>query len=150
MTQAIKAGDTIRVAYTGKFENGDVFDASEKGAPLEFTVGEGRVIQGFDEAVVGMREGEKKTINVSPDEGYGIRNDDHMFDIPNKDISEDMALTVGKAIQVTNKSGQKIPGIISSIGDTAVTIDANHPLAGKNLIFDIEVVETVLEAGGPG
>lgn len=140
MTQAVKPGDKIRVAYTGKLENGDVFDASEKGTPLEFTVGEGQLIQGFDEAVVGMHLGEKKNINIPPDEGYGIRNDDLIFDIPRENIPTDMALEVGKVIQLTNQSGQKIPGIISTIGDTAVTIDANHPLAGKTLVFDIEIV----------
>ena len=149
MTQAIKTGDTVRVDYTGKFENGEVFDTSEKGAPFEFTVGEGRLIQGFEAAVVGMHEGEKKTVNISPDEGYGIRNDDLMFEIPQKNIPDDMELTVGKVIQLTNQSGQKIPGVISNIDDAVVTIDANHPLAGKKLVFDIAVVETGLETDVP-
>ena len=141
MTQAIKVGDTICVAYTGKFENGEVFDASKKGKPLEFTVGEGQLIQGFDEAVVGMYEGGEKTVNISPDEGYGIRDDSLVFEIPKKSIPDDMGLEIGKVIQLTNQSGQKVPGTISNIGDTAVTVDANHPMAGKNLVFDIKIVE---------
>lgn len=141
MTRAIETGDTIRVAYIGKFENGKVFDASKKGQPLEFTVGEGQVLQGFDEAVVGMVVGEKKTLNISPDEGYGIRDDSLVFEIPKKSIPDDMGLGIGKVIQLTNQSGQKIPGTISNIGHTAVTVDTNHPMAGKNLVFDIEIVE---------
>lgn len=149
MAQSVKAGDTVCVAYTGKFENGDVFDTSEGKPPLRFTVGSGNIIQGFENAVIGMREGEKKTVTIPPDDGYGLRNDDLVFDISRKGIPAEMELEVGKVIQLTNQSGQKIPGIISNIGDAAVTIDANHPLAGKNLVFDIEVVETGLEADSP-
>jgi len=144
MTEAIKAGDTIRVAYTGKFENGDVFDTSEGKSPLEFTVGSGNIIQGFENAVVGMREGEKKTVTLAPDEGYGVRSDDLVFDISKNSIPAGLELEVGKMIQLTNQSGQKMPGVVSDIGDGVVTIDANHPLAGKNLVFDIEVVEAGL------
>jgi peptidylprolyl isomerase len=144
MTEAIKAGDTIRVAYIGKFENGDVFDTSEGKSPLEFTVGSGNIIQGFEDAVIGMREGEKKTVTLAPDEGYGVRSDDLVFDISKNSIPAGLELEVGKMIQLTNQSGQKMPGVVSDIGDGVVTIDANHPLAGKNLVFDIEVVEAGL------
>ena len=144
MTEAVKDGDTIRVAYIGKFENGDVFDISEGGLPLRLTVGSGSMVQGFENALIGMREGEKKTVTLSPDEGYGIRSDDLVFDISKEGIPADMALEVGKVIQLTHPSGEKMPGMISDIGDGVVTVDANHPLAGKRLVYDIEVVETGL------
>ena len=145
MTEAIKAGDTISVNYTGKFENGDIFDTSEGRNPLVFMVGAGQLISGFDSAVVGLKAGDKKTITVSPEEGYGERRDELVVDMPASNIPPDMNLTVGMQVQLVDQSGNPIPAYVQEISDDIVKMDVNHPLAGKTLMFDIEVVETGLE-----
>lgn len=145
MTKAIAAGDTISVHYTGRLEDGDVFDSSEGRSPLKFTVGAGQLIRGFDDAVVGMVPGEKKTVTVSPEEGYGERREDHVVDFPKANIPADMNLEVGMVVQMSDQSGRPIPVIVAEIGDDVVKMDVNHPLAGKTLSFDIEIVETGLE-----
>ncbi|MCP4023078.1 MAG: peptidylprolyl isomerase [Desulfobacteraceae bacterium] len=150
MTQEVKSGDTIKVDYTGKFENGDVFDTSEGKTPLKFTVGAGMLIKGFDQAVMGMQVGDKKTITVQPEEGYGIRNEEAFVDIPRANIPEDIPLTEGLAITLSDPDGRPIPAMVAEITDDNVKMDLNHALAGKVLEFDIKVVETGLEPDPPG
>lgn len=145
MTKAIAPGDTISVNYTGKFESGDLFDSSEGRDPLKFTVGAGQLIKGFDSAVVGMAVGEKKTVTVSPAEAYGERREDHVVDFPKANIPQDMQLEVGMIVEMSDQSGRPIPVIVTEILDDVVKMDVNHPLAGKTLVFDIEIVETGLE-----
>ena len=145
MTKAIAPGDTISVHYTGKFESGDLFDSSEGREPLKFTVGAGQLVKGFDDAVVGMAVGEKKTVTVSPKEGYGERREDHVVDFPKANIPQDMKLEGGMIVQMSDQSGRPIPVIVTEILDDVVKMDVNHPLAGKTLVFDIEIVETGLE-----
>ncbi len=145
MTKAIAPGDTISVHYTGKFESGDLFDSSEGREPLKFTVGAGQLVKGFDDAVVGMAPGEKKTVTVLPKEGYGERREDHVVDFPKANIPEDMKLESGMIVQMSDQSGCPIPVIVTEILDDVVKMDVNHPLAGKTLVFDIEIVETGLE-----
>jgi len=145
MTKAVAPGDTIRVHYTGKFESGDLFDSSEGREPLKFTVGTGQLVKGFDDAVVGMIPGEKKTVTVTPKEGYGERREDHVVDFPKANVPEDMKLEVGMVVQMSDQSGRPIPVIITEILEDVVKMDVNHPLAGKTLVFDVEIVETGLE-----
>ena len=145
MTKAVAPGDTISVHYTGKFESGDLFDSSEGREPLKFTVGTGQLVKGFDDAVVGMIPGEKKTVTVTPKEGYGERREDHVVDFPKANVPEDMKLEVGMVVQMSDQSGRPIPVIITEILEDVVKMDVNHPLAGKTLVFDVEIVETGLE-----
>ncbi len=145
MTEAIKTGDTISVNYTGKFDNGEVFDTSEGQAPLVFTVGAGQLICGFDNAVVGLKKGDKKTFTVSPEEGYGEHSEDLVVDMPKSNIPPDMNLTVGTQVHLVDQSGNPIPAFVKEICDDVVKMDVNHPLAGKTLVFDIEIAETGLE-----
>ena len=145
MTKAIEAGDTISVNYTGSLEDGNVFDSSEGRAPLVFTVGAGQLIKGFDDAVVGMEPREKKRVTISPEEGYGERRDDHVVDFPRSNIPPDMALETGMVVEMSDQSGRPVPVIVTEILDDVVKLDVNHPLAGKTLFFDIEIVATGLQ-----
>jgi len=141
MSEAVKSGDTISVHYTGKFENDVVFDSSEGRTPLKFTVGKGQLIPGFDTAVAGMKVGEKKTVIIAPEDGYGPRMDERMMEMPKENVPENMDLKVGMAVQLTDQAGNPIPAIIAELTDGAVKLDLNHPLAGKTLVFDIEIRE---------
>lgn len=141
MTQSIKSGDTISVEYTGKLDNGEVFDTSEGREPLTFEVGAGQLIKGFDEAVVDMSVGDSKTVTVTPEEAYGERREDLFISMPLGNVPPDMTLEVGMMVQLTDKSGNPVPAIVTDIGSENVTLDINHPLAGKELTFDIKVVD---------
>jgi len=145
MSEPIRVGDTISVSYRGKFENGEVFDTSEGRAPLKFTVGAGQLIAGFDKAVLGMQVGDKKSFTVSPEEGYGEHRDDLIIDMPKTYIPPDMDLYEGLQVQLQDNEGNPIPAIVIAVGDDAIKMDVNHPLAGETLSFDIEIVETGLE-----
>ena len=145
MTEAIKSGDTICVNYTGRFEDGEVFDTSEGRTPLKFTVGAGQLIKGFDNAVIGMITGDKKTVTIFPEDGYGVRRDDHVIDLPKANIPEEMNPEVGMQVQLSSPAGHPIPAVVADILDDVIRVDANHPLAGKTLVFDIEITETGLE-----
>ena len=141
MTQPIKEGDTIKVNYTGKFPDGEIFDSSEGKTPLTFTVGAGQLIKGFDDAVIGMKTGEKKTCTLAPEEAYGERSEDRIIDMPKANIPPDMNLEEGMVVQLVDQNQNPIPAIIHEICDEVIRMDVNHPLAGKTLVFDIEIVE---------
>ncbi len=145
MSEAIKAGDTIAVNYTGKFEDDTVFDSSAGKDPLQFTVGAGQLIKGFDEAVLGMKKGEKKTVTLAPEEAYGPRQEGMIIDIPRAQIPEDMKLEVGMRLHLRDPNGNPVPAVVAEITEEVVKMDANHPMAGKTLIFDIEIAETGLK-----
>ena len=145
MADEIKNGDTISVNYKGTLESGEVFDSSEGKSPLKFTVGMGQLIKGFDDAVVGMKKGEKKSVTISPENAYGERRDDHVVDFPKANIPEDMEMTIGMVFQLSDESGRAFPAAVKEINDDVVKMDVNHPLAGKTLVFDIEIAETGLE-----
>lgn len=146
MTEPIKSGDTIAVDYTGKIENGDVFDTSEGKTPLTFTVGSGMLIKGFDTAVTGMKKGESKTVTIPPEEGYGPRHEDAFVEIPRDQIPEEIPLDKGLVLQLQDPQGQPVPAQVAEITDETVKMDLNHFLAGKTLVFDITIAETGLEA----
>lgn len=145
MTDAINAGDTIAVDYTGKLEDGNVFDSSEGKAPLTFTVGSGMLIKGFDTAVIGMTKGESKTVTIPPEEGYGLRNEEAFVDVAKVHIPEDIPLAVGMQLQLQDPQGRPVMATVAEIGDESVKMDINHFLAGKTLTFDITIKETGLE-----
>ncbi|MFT6169083.1 MAG: FKBP-type peptidyl-prolyl cis-trans isomerase 2 [Celeribacter sp.] len=137
----VKSGDKVRIHYTGTLADGTVFDSSEGRDPLEFTVGTGQVIVGMDKEMVGMTVGEKKTITAVAEEAYGPRQDDAQQDVPREMIPAEIPLEVGMQLQMQSPEGQVIPVSVVSVGEEVVTLDANHMLAGKDLTFDIELVE---------
>ena len=150
MTDTIKAGDTISVDYTGKKEDGTVFDSSEGKQPLKFTVGAGMLIQGFDDAVVGMKPGESKTVEIPPDQAYGHRHEDAFVNIPRAQIPEEIPLSEGLVLQLQDPQGRPVPATVTEITEENVKMDINHMLAGETLTFDITVRETGLTPDDPG
>ena len=139
----VKTGDKVKVHYHGKLTNGETFDSSEGRAPLEFEVGSGMVIKGFDDGVTGMSVGEKKTVSIPFNEAYGPRNPEMLVDFPKDKFPSDMELEVGMQLMMNNGAGQQFPVVVTQIKEDAVVLDANHPLAGQDLVFDIELVEIV-------
>jgi peptidylprolyl isomerase len=149
MTETIKSGDTIAVDYTGKHEDGKVFDTSEGKSPLEFTVGTGMLIKGFDTAVIGMKKGESKTVTISPEDGYGLRNEEAFVDVPRMHFPEEIPLVEGLQLELQDPNGRPVPAMVAEIGEESVKMDINHSLAGKTLIFDISINETGLTPPPP-
>ncbi|HEV8507836.1 MAG TPA: peptidylprolyl isomerase [Chitinophagaceae bacterium] len=141
--QEAKKGDKVKVHYHGKLTSGETFDSSAGREPLEFEIGSGSVIKGFDEGVSGMKVGEKKTINIPVDEAYGQRSEDMLIEFPKDRFPKDMEIKEGMQLMMSNGTGQNIPVIVTEVKDDGVILDANHPLAGEDLIFDIELIEIV-------
>lgn len=144
MAQA-KQGDTVKVHYTGRLNDGEQFDSSREGDPLEFTIGEEQLIPGFEKAVIGMSPGENKSIQVTPEEGYGPRIDELEQTIPRDHVPGNINLEVGMQLQASTDDNQSLVLTVTQFNDDTVTVDANHPLAGKDLAFDIELVEILGE-----
>lgn len=142
MTQA-KSGDTVRIHYTGTLQDGSVFDSSEGRDPLEFQLGSGQVIPGFDDGVTGMAVGDKKTIEIPCDQAYGAINPAAMQDVPRAEIPDHIPLDLGTQLQVQAGNGQTMMVVVANVTEETVTLDANHPLAGKDLTFALELVEIV-------
>jgi FKBP-type peptidyl-prolyl cis-trans isomerase 2 len=140
MSEAAK-GNTVKVHYTGKLEDDTVFDSSRDREPLEFEVGAGQMIPGFDKAVLGMKPGEKKSIHIPSDEAYGPKRDDMMVTIKKEEFPENVNPKVGQQLQVKRENGHIFNVVVADIDGSNVTLDANHPLAGKDLYFDIELVD---------
>lgn len=138
MAQAT-AGDTVKVDYTGRFEDGTVFDSSENREPLEFTIGEGQVIPGFEQGVEGMAPGEEKTIAISADDAYGPHFEELVMVVDRCEFPPEMELSVGDVLQLRQPDGGVALARVTDLDDSNATIDANHPLAGKDLIFDVKL-----------
>ncbi len=136
-----KNGDNVKVHYTGKLTDGEIFDSSEGRDPLAFTVGAGQMIKGFDLAIPGMSVGDKKTVTIAAADAYGESNPDAIIDFPKENVPADMILTPGMKLTLSNQQGQPVPVVVVEVTDTTVVLDANHFLAGKDLVFDIELVE---------
>lgn len=136
-----KKGDQVKVHYTGKLTSGEQFDSSTGRAPLGFTVGAGQMIKGFDEAIPGMSVGDKKTINISPEDAYGHKNESAIIEFPKANIPSDMKLEHGMKLQLQNAEGHPVQVVVTEIKDDVIILDANHELAGKELVFDIELME---------
>lgn len=136
----VKKGDQIKVEYTGKLADGTVFDSSQQhGQPLEFEVGSGQIIKGFDDAVMGMKEGQEKEVTIAPVDGYGERRQELLKKIPRTKLPPGEP-KVGMMMMLKSPEGQQIPAIITEVTPTEITIDLNHPLAGKTLHFAIKIV----------
>src|ERR1700712_1240887 len=127
----VKEGDVVKVHYSGKLVNGEQFDSSVGKEPLEFTVGAGQMIKGFDAAMPGMSVGEKKTVNIAPEEGYGPKNEEALIEFPRKNVPPDMPLEVGMKLELRGENDQPFPVVITDINDDIIVLDANHELAGK-------------------
>lgn len=143
MPEQVKDGDTVRVRYTGRLESGDVFDQSPEGEPLEFVVGAEQVIAGFDRGVRGMKVGESRTVEIEADEAYGPRVDALVNSVAREGMKLEGEPEVGMSLVMQLPEGNQIPLTITGVTETHVTLDANHPLAGEKLIFDIELLEIV-------
>lgn len=138
----VKKGDTIKVDYEGSLEDGTIFDASQNhGQQLEFEVGSGQLIKGFDEAVVGMKVGQEKKVDIDPENAYGPRNPEMLKEIPREQLPKDQEPKVGMGMVIGLPNGSKFPATIAKVSDKTVTLDLNHPLAGKKLTFKIKVAQ---------
>jgi len=138
---AAKAGDTVQVNYTGRLADGTIFDTSIGRAPLEFTLGKGEMIPGFENAVFGMKVGEKKTVTIPSADAYGSHQDALVIQVSRDKLQTSQEIAVGQVLNLTSSDGQQFQFLVTNISDNGtVTLDANSPLAGKDLIFDIELV----------
>lgn len=137
----VEEGDTVKVHYTGTLSDGTVFDSSENRDPLEFTVGGGQMISGFDKAVRGMKEGEEKTVTLAPSEAYGEYDESLVREIPKANVPNSSEITVGTKLQMMTQGGQMLLVTVIEVADDYVVVDANHQLAGKSLTFKITMVE---------
>jgi peptidylprolyl isomerase len=138
-----KADDTVKVHYTGKFEDGTVFDSSAGRDPLEFTLGKRMVIPGFEAAAMGMSPGEKKTVNIAAEEAYGPRREDMVMEVDRANMPSDIQPEVGQILQIGQSQDQMLQVMVTQVTEESVILDANHPLAGMDLVFEIELVEIV-------
>jgi FKBP-type peptidyl-prolyl cis-trans isomerase 2 len=133
-------GNAVKVHYTGRLNDGTVFDSSENRDPLQFTLGDGNMIKGFDAAVYGMQEGEEKVITIPCFEAYGEKREDMMVDIPKEQVPPHIQPEVGMELSLQNQAGQPVPVKVVHVDEEKIILDANHPLAGQDLIFDIKLV----------
>lgn len=135
-------GDTVKVHYTGRLKEGDVFDSSEGREPLEFQLGSGMVIEGFNDGLIGMKEGEKKSIEIPVEKAYGPKNQDYIVEIPKDKLDNSEEFQIGMQVSFSNEQqgGQPIPVEVVAVSEETVTFDANPPLAGKDLVFEVEMV----------
>lgn len=141
--QQAQNGDKVKVHYHGTLRTGETFDSSNGREPLEFTVGSGQVIVGFDEGVKGMQVGDKKRVEINVEDAYGEKSQDMIIEFPKTQFPADMNPEVGQQLMMSNGSEQSFPVVITEVKEASVLLDANHPLAGQDLIFDIELVEIV-------
>ena len=142
MAQA-QAGDTVQVHYTGRLDDGTVFDSSVGGEPIEFVLGAHHVIPGFEEGVTGMEVGETKTILIPSDQAYGPRMEEMVLTIPRDQVPPHITLELGEMLELSQPSGETIAVQITALTDTIVTLDGNHPLAGADLTFDLQLANIV-------
>lgn len=139
--QQVKKGDTVKIHYHGTLSDGSIFDSSLEREPLEFEAGSGMVIAGFDAGVMDMKVGDKKTIHIPFMEAYGPVNEQMIIEFPRDQFPDDMSLELGLQLMMSDQSGQQFPVVITEIFEETVKLDANHPLAGKDLTFDLELMD---------
>lgn len=137
----VKKGSRVKILYTGKLKDGSVFETNVGAAPLEFTVGKGKVIKGFENAVMGMKTGETKTVTIKPADAYGAKDASLIWTIPAAELPAGTTMATGTEVAFTGNNGSEVEGQITKIEGDQVTIDGNHPLAGRNLTFEIKVLE---------
>lgn len=139
----VKDGDTVKVHYTGSLSDGTVFDSSENREPLEFTLGSGQLIPGFEKAVNGLAAGESVEVTIPTDEAYGEAREDLVLSVAKSDLPEDIEPQIGMQLQVNQTQGDPVPVRITAVEEEEIQLDANHPLAGEDLTFKIDLVEIV-------
>lgn len=137
----VRRGDNVKIHYTGTLDDGSVFDSSEGKEPLSFAVGSGQVIVGFDEAVMGMKVGESKTVHIPCEKAYGERNDEMVIQAPIEQVPPDLNPEVGMRLEMGGANGEILRVVVAEVAETHITLDANPPLAGKDLTFKLELVE---------
>lgn len=137
----VKADDTVKVHYTGTHVDGEVFDSSREREPLEFTMGQGMIIPGFEKALIDMSVSETKTVNIPSAEAYGERREDLVQEVPKNQLPEELKPEVGMPLMSQTPDGQEMRLTITEVKETTILVDANHPLAGKDLTFELELVE---------
>jgi peptidylprolyl isomerase len=138
-----KRGDTVKVHYIGKLKGGTVFDTSINRNPLQFTIGEGQIIPGFEQAVVGMLPGQSKTVQVPTDKAYGPHREDMVVTLDQGQFPESLEPEVGQTLEITGSDGLRAVATVADIAEARVTLDINHPLAGMELVFDIQLIEII-------
>lgn len=138
--KTIESGSTVEVHYTGTLSNGEVFDSSQGRDPLKVTIGQGQLIAGFENSLMGMVLNEKKTFTLAPEEAYGPRNDEAMRQFPRSDLPPDLEVQEGQMLALSTQDGQQIPARVAQLDDESIILDLNHPLAGQSLTFEVEVV----------
>lgn len=138
-----KAGDTVKIHFTGKMEDETVVETSQDRGPLEFKIGEGDVISGLEQGIIGMQVGDKKTLTISPQEAFGLPREELMVDLNKDDLPEGIKPAVGVHLNIQASDGQKFKVKVVDVKEDTITLDANHPLAGVTLIFDVELIEIV-------
>ena len=138
----VKANDTVKVHYTGKLADGQVFDSSvERGEPIEFTMGQGQLIPGFEKGLIDMKVNEKKTINIPKEEAYGEPREELVQEVEKSQLPEEIKPEVGMGLVSKSPDGQEMNLVVKDVKEDTIVVDGNHPLAGKDLVFDLEVVE---------
>ena len=137
------SGDTVKVHYTGKLADGEVFDSTVGGEPVEVTIGDGEILPGIETALIGMAAGDSKSLTLEEDAAFGAHNPRLMHEVERSRIPETIQIEVGMELQATSDSGEQVQFLVVEVADDTVTLDANHPLAGKELTFEIELVEFV-------
>ena len=138
----VKENDTVKVHYTGKLADGQVFDSSvERGEPMEFTMGQGQLIPGFEKGLIDMKVNEKKTVNIVKEEAYGEPREELVQEVQKSQLPEEIKPEVGMGLVSKSPDGQEMNLVVKDIKDDTIVVDGNHPLAGKDLVFDLEVVE---------
>ena len=136
-----QVGDLVSVHYTGKLTNGEVFDSSKDRDPLEFTLGNKKLLGEFEEGVIGMKPGETKSLTLNPEQAFGDRREDLVLELPKNEFPQHITPSVGLQLKVNSASGDNLTVVITEVGDDSVTLDGNHPLAGQTIVFDIELIE---------
>jgi peptidylprolyl isomerase len=137
----VQQGDTVKVHYTGTLKDGTVFDSSVEREPLEFTLGEGQLIAGFEDAVIGKAPGESVKVDIPPEKAYGPYHQEVVMEVPRDQLPPDLNPEEGQQLQLTQDNGQVFVVRVSEVSEDSVTLDGNHPLAGQELTFDIEVLD---------
>jgi FKBP-type peptidyl-prolyl cis-trans isomerase 2 len=136
-----QVGDLVRVHYTGKLQDGEVFDSSKERDPLEFTLGDKDLLAGFENGVVGMKPGESKSVTLEPENAFGDRREDLLLKLPKTEFPENITPSVGLQLKLSSASGNDMTVVITEVGEDSVTLDGNHPLSGQTVTFDIELLE---------
>lgn len=136
-----QVGDVVSVHYTGKLNNGEVFDSSRDRDPMEFTLGKEELLAGFEDGVVGMKPGESRSVTLEPENAFGDRREDLLLKLPKKEFPQNITPSVGLQLKLSNASGNEMTVVVTKVGEESVTLDGNHPLSGQTVVFDIELLE---------